>query len=673
MANLTRGGFQGPVYPVNKSAAWVQSVRAYASLRELPEPPELVVIAVPTREVEVVVDEALAAGAKALCVLTAGFGETSPEGRILEKRLAQRARAAGVPMLGPNCLGVQNPDPAVRLDATFSSTFAPDGPIAFASQSGALGLAALDTAKDMGVGFSGFASLGNKADLSGNDLLRHFEADARTKVILLYLESLGNPQRFREIASEVGRKKPVVILKSGRSEAGARAAGSHTGAMAGPDAAVTALCRQSGVLRVETIEQLFDVARVLAMQPLPRGRHVAVITNAGGPGILATDALEARGLSLPRLSARTQELLRPRLRAAASVVNPVDTLAEATPEEYAAALGAALDDPRIDSVLAMYVPPITQGAEPVARAIADVARGAHKPILACVLGTVGVPEGMKVLRDAQVPGFRFPEGAAHALAAIVEYAQWRGAPVETPEPQPPAPPAAVDALARARARLGPAGGWLEAGEMALFTDAWGIPRAAEMRVAAVVAEAVAAAEHLGYPVVLKGEIAGVVHKTEAGALALDLRDAAGVGRAVERLRRAGAKSIVVQKQIEGAQEWLAGMVRDPVYGPLVAVGAGGTRAELWRDVERRLAPLSAADVDALVTQPRVGRLLEGWRGQPPGDRAALQRIVRAIGGLACAHPGLVELEVNPVLVLAQGCGAFAVDVRARIGPMEVQR
>ncbi|HUB07037.1 MAG TPA: CoA-binding protein, partial [Myxococcales bacterium] len=353
--NLLRGGFQGPVYPINPAAPFVQSVRAYPSLRALPEVPDLAVVVVPAAQVLEVVAEAGALHVPAVCVISAGFGEIAG-GREREHELGRLAREAGLRLLGPNCLGAQNADPRVRLDATFATTFAPDGRIAFASQSGALGLAALDYAQELGIGFSIFASLGNKADVSGNDVLEYLGADARTRVILLYLESLGNPQHLREIAERVGREKPIALVKSGRSGAGARAAGSHTGAITGPDSAVSALCRQTGMIRAETLEELFDVAMILANQPLPAGGNVGVVTNAGGPGILAADALEAAGLHVPRLAADTEARLRAVLPAAASVNNPIDILADSSAEVFGRALAIAHDDPGLDALLAIFVP-----------------------------------------------------------------------------------------------------------------------------------------------------------------------------------------------------------------------------------------------------------------------------------------------------------------------------
>ena len=666
LRNLLRGGFEGPVYPVNREAPFVQSIRAYPDLASLPERPDLVVVAVPAPHVLPVLRDAVARGVPGAVVLSAGFGEVAA-GRALEAELAALVRASGLRLLGPNCLGLQNPDPRFRVDATFATTFGPDGHIGFASQSGALGLAALDYAEALGIGFSVFASLGNKTDVSGNDILEHLGHDGRTRVILLYLESLGNPVHLREIAARIGRQKPIALVKSGRSIAGSRAAGSHTGAITGPDAAVSALCRQAGILRAETLEELFDVAMVLANQPLPSGRRVAVVTNAGGPGILAADALESAGLVLPRLAPETDAALRALLPAAASTANPIDILADSSAEIFGKALRLALADPGIDAALAIFVPPITTQAPQVASAIVEAGATSGKPLLSCFMGSHGVPESLKSLHLGHVPSFRFPEGAARALALVAGYADWRRAPIDAPMAVPDAPAAAVGSLARARARLGPTGGWLRADEIAAFCDGWELPIARQSVCGSDADEAAAAAAALGVPVALKVEAEGLVHKSQAGGLALGLGSEDAVRGAAVRLARLRPDRFVVQRQISGGEEWLVGAIRDPDYGPLVTVGAGGTRTEIWHDVEQRLAPLAQTDLDALVDRPRFARTLQPRPGRPGGDRAALRRFVQLVSFAAAAHTEIAEIEANPLLVQVEGGGAVAVDVRIRLG------
>jgi acetate---CoA ligase (ADP-forming) len=667
--NLLGGGFQGPVYPINPNTSHVQSVRAYRSLREVPEPPDLVVVAVGARHVLGVVTEAAEVGAGALIVLGAGFAEAGPEGRAREQAVVEVARGHGLRLLGPNCLGAQNADPSVKLNATFAPTMAVDGAIAFASQSGAIGVAALDSARELGIGFSCFVSLGNKADLSGNDLLEWFEHDERTRAVLLYLESLGNPTRFREIATRVGRTKPIVMVKSGRSGAGARAAGSHTGAMAGPDASIAALCLQTGVIRADSLEQLFDVAVVLANQPLPKGRRIAVVTNAGGPGILAADALEAAGLTVSPLQASTTAALKAMLSPAASAGNPVDVLADVTPELYGRALEQVAKDPEIHAVVAVYAPPVTGDAVAVAQQMVKVASANQKPLLTCLLGTFGVTDAQEVLRKSAIPTFRFPEGAARALQLAMGYAQWREAPPSAPEPTPEPPAEAREVLARARARLGPEGGWLDPVEALDFCEAWGLTMVPQLDVGPTPELAEKAAFAVGLPAVIKAVVPGLVHKTEHGAVAVGLRTPEMVRAAVERMMKLGPTGFVIQPHVDDGEEWLVGAVRDMRFGPLVAVGAGGVQAELRQDLHHRLAPLSARDIEALTDVPRIARTLHGWRGRPPGDVPALQRFVRQLAHAAMAHPEIGELEANPLRVRAPGRGAMALDVRIHLLPI----
>ncbi len=667
--NLLRTGFNGPVYPVNPKADAVHSVKAWPNLGALPQRPDLVVVAVRSQQVLEVMREAASLGVPAAVVLTAGFGEAGEGGRTLERELRSIARGSGMRVLGPNCLGVLNPEPEVRLDATFGTTVPPWGHIAFASQSGAVGLAALDYATERGLGFSGFASLGNKVDISGNDILEHFEDDPNTNTVLLYLESFGNPHRFREVAARVARKKPVALVKSGRTGAGARAAGSHTGALSGPDANITALCTQSGVIRADTLEQLFDVAMLLSMQPLPTGRRVAVVTNAGGPGILAADALEANGLVCAPLSGVTQAALRDVLRDAAAVQNPVDVLADTDAVTFGRALSLAAADPEVHAVLAVYVPPITGDARGVAAEIARVSAETHKPMLACLVGTFGVKEAQAVLREANVPCYPFPEAPARALGLTVGYAEWRQSPPDVPAPTPVPPAAARRVIERARMRLGNSGGWLDTDHAEALAEAWGLSMVPQLRVEPSLEAAVSAAERLGYPVVLKADVPGLVHKTEAKAVMLGLGDAQAVRAAVSRLLRLEPVALVVQQEITDGEEWIVGAVRDPLYGALVTVGAGGTRTELIRDVHQRLAPLSERDLEALLETPRIGKTLRGWRKAAPGDAHALENFVRTLSQLACAHPELTELEVNPVRVRAAGQGALGLDLRVHLGPV----
>ncbi|HET8647625.1 MAG TPA: CoA-binding protein, partial [Vicinamibacteria bacterium] len=428
--NLRQHGYLGDVYLVHPSAPEIQGYRAYRRLAEVPRPVDLVVVAVPAPAVEAVVAEAAEVGARGVVVISAGFAEVSPEGRVAQDRIRDLARQAGMRLIGPNCMGVLNTDPQVSLDATFAPFAPPAGNVGFLSQSGALGVAVLDYARALKIGVSSFVSVGNKADVSGNDLLAYWKDDPRTDVIALYLESFGNPRRFARLAPEVARRKPIVAVKSGRSAAGTRAASSHSAALACLDVGVDALFEQAGVIRTETLEDLFDVVTLLATQPVPVGPRVGVVTNAGGPGILLADACEARGLKLPELAARTQEALRGFLPPQAGVRNPVDMIASAMPEDFERAVAAVAADPGIDSVVVVFVPPILTRADAVAEAIARGAGNApaHKPVLTVFLSSKGAPDLLASGARGRLPAYSFPENAARALAAAERYGRWRGRP-----------------------------------------------------------------------------------------------------------------------------------------------------------------------------------------------------------------------------------------------------
>ncbi|MCA9493550.1 MAG: CoA-binding protein, partial [Myxococcales bacterium] len=510
--NLIHVGFQGAVYPVNPRAEVVQSVRAYASVDAIPDPVDLALLVVPAAQVLDTIDACGRKGVRAVVVITAGFAETGPEGVALQEELARRARGYGMRVVGPNCLGVLNAHPDVRMGATFAPNFPPFGGVAVCSQSGALGLAILDLALEVGMGISSFVSIGNRADVSAVDLMEHWEDDPDTKVILLYLENLGDPVRFLEVARRVSRKKPVAVVKSGRSEAGRRAASSHTGALAGMDVAVDALLGQCGVLRTDTIHELFDLATLLSSQPVPRGQRIAVLTNAGGPGIMATDACESRGLVVPELSDETRTALRALLPPAASVANPVDMIASASAAQYEQSLRLLLADPGVDAVLVLFVTPIVTRPTDVADAIARAAEGAVKPIAACMMGSQGVPEASAALRERGIPTYAFSEAAAAALARAARYGVFRSRAEE------PATELVVDrdrAATLVRCSDESEGRWLEPDEVRELLEIYGIPTPRQA-MARSAEEAARRASELGFPVALKLVARGITHKTDVG-------------------------------------------------------------------------------------------------------------------------------------------------------------
>ena len=648
--NVLEADFSGAAYPVNRSGEPVAGVRAYTSIEEIPDPVDLAVICVPGAQVLDAAESALRKGVRALCVISSGFAETGTAGRERQERLLALVRSHGARLVGPNCLGISSA--ATRLNATFAPRALPPGHIGFSSQSGALGLALLEKAAERRLGFSAFVSIGNKADVSSNDLLEWWEDDPDTDVVLLYLESFGNPRKFGRLAQRVARRKPILALKAGTTGAGARAASSHTAALAGSEAAVDALFRQAGVLRARTLEELVDVAALLSTQPLPAGRRVAVVTNAGGLGILCADACEAVGLELPELAPETRAVLGEVLPSEASAANPVDLLGSATGATYEAALPAILADPGVDAAIVLFVPPVVAGAEEIAASIERSVRTAatDKTVLAVVISAEGVPAA---LRDegSVVAAFAYPESAARALGVAAERAEWLRRPVgSVPDLD------GVDGAAAA-AVLEEVDGWLSPDQVRALLGAYGIPLVPE-RLADSADGAVAAARELGFPVVVKTSIAGA-HKTETGGVALNLADEAAVRAAGERI---GAP-VIVQRYVRGGAELLAGVVQDPVFGPLVAFGPGGVMAELIGDAQFRIAPLTDVDAEELVLGGKAGRLVRGWRGSPPADAEALLDLVHRLARLAEDHPEVAELDLNPVIALADGC--FAVDARVR--------
>ena len=670
--NLLSAAFNGPVYPVNPTADVVQSVPAYASVRDIPAPVDLGVIVVPGERVLEVARECGEKGTRALVVISAGFGEIGSEGVLRQAELLKLCREYGMRLVGPNCLGVINTDPEISLNATFAPEFPQEGRVGFLSQSGALGLALIDSARARGLGLSSFVSVGDKADISGNDLLQYWEGDERTELILLYLESFGNPRRFARIARRVGRSKPIVAVKSGRSRAGARATSSHTGALiAASDVNVEALFHQSGVVRTDTLGELLDVASLLANQPVPAGNRVAILTNSGGPGIMCADACEASGLEVVNLSDSTCERLRELLPAEASLSNPVDMLATASGEQYRDSILAIAADERVDAIVSIFTPPLVTRSEDVGRAISEAAGLLPRPVplLAAFISSEGAPGELQ-----HVPAFTYPEQAAQALTRAVRYGEWRSrdpGEVRTFSDCREGEAAAVIAGALARGE-----GWLRPSEVQRLLTCYGM-RVAESRLVRSPAAAGRGAQELGGQVVVKVVSPTLVHKTEAGAVRVGLsgrsptaRAAQEMGAAVEQLGYR-VEGFLVQRQVPDGVEMLVGVVNDPLFGPVVACGAGGVAAELLQDVEVRLTPLTDRDASEMLRELRTFPLLEGYRGAPPANIPALEELILRVNALVDAHPELVEMDCNPVM--ATPGGAVIVDARIRVQPAPPQR
>ncbi len=673
LKHLVGSGFTGPVYPVNPTANSVNSVPSFPSIGALPTVPDLAVIVVPKNLVLGVVRECVETGVKGVVVITAGFREVGGDGVELERELLALVRENGLRMVGPNCMGVMNTSPAVSMNATFAPAMPPNGPIAFMSQSGAMGMTILDYAMEYGIGISQFVSMGNKADVSGNDLIEYWQDDEEVGVILMYIEGFGNPRHFTTLARRATRRKPVLAVKAGRTEAGAKAASSHTGALAQVDIATDALFAQCGVLRADTVEALFDAAIAFSKAPLPQGRRVAVLTNAGGPGIIIADACEGFGLEVAPLSDDTQSQLREHLPAEASVANPVDMIASATPEQVERAMKIIVADPGIDAVIASYVP-LGLEAPVIAAAINRGAEGCGKPVLAVLMSKRGLPQGMAELQDTPIPAYRFPESAARALGAMWRYRKWLDRPV-----------AEVRRFAVDAARVGEiiAAALREERERLTVPesfevlDCYGIP-IAPFAIATTEERVVEAAGEMGYPIVMKAVSQDIVHKTEAGAVKLDLRDEDSLRAAWRQiagaLDREGASArdagVLVQRMWTGGRETIVGMTTEPQFGPIVMFGLGGVYVEVLRDVAFRVQPVSTVDALEMIHSLRGYRILEGVRGEEGVDLARLSEVIERVSQMVGDHPEIQEMDINPFLAFPEGQASVAVDARFRVGPAD---
>jgi len=667
--NLIRYGFNGPIYPVNPQAEVIHSIRAYPTVTAIPDPVEMAVLVVPRDLVLGAAEECGRKGVKGLVVITAGFAEVGGEGVERERRLVEVVRRHGMRMVGPNCMGVLNSAPDFSMNATFAPTMPPYGPVGLVSQSGAMGLSILDYAGELGIGIHQFVSVGNNADLSGNDLLVDWADDPEIRTILMYLESFGDARRFFQIARKLTRKKPIFVVKAGRTAAGARAASSHTAALAGTDLAADALMEQCGVMRAQTVEELFDYAMAFPRLPLPKGDRVAIISNAGGPAIILADACESLGLRVAELAPETQAAIRALLPEEAAVRNPVDLIASATAPTFGTVLTLVLKDPNIDAVIVSVAPPPLKGKEgDVAEAIVQATAARRDvPVMAVLLGRQGVSAGMRNLLRAGMPGYIFPESAARALAAMNRYRKWLERP-EGAELHFPADTARVAAIIeRARKERREK---LSETEALQVLDAYGIPTV-PWRQAATEDEAAEAAGALGHPVVLKVISRAIVHKSDVGGVVVGLGSERevreGYRRMLQRVKeRAGVvpEAVLVQQMIPGGRETIVGSARDPRAGPLLMFGLGGVAVEVLKDVVFRVHPLTDVDAREMVRAIRGYPLLEGVRGQAAVDVVALEEILQRVSQLVGEHEAVLDMDINPLVTFPDR--ALALDARFRI-------
>lgn len=673
MRCMLQGGFAGTVYPVNPNTNSVMSVRTYPSVMDIPDDVDLAVIAVPARLVAKIADECGRKGVRTLIVISDGFREVGPEGVSREQQLRNIALGYGMRIAGPNCMGVVNTDPKISLNATFSPVFPPAGNVAFLSQSGAMGLTILEYARNLNLGISTFVSVGNRVDISSNDLLEYWEDDAATAVILLYLESFGNPRKFARIARRVSMKKPIVVVKGGVTTVGSRAAASHTGAMATSDVSADVLFHHAGVIRVNTMEDLFDMAILLSNQPLPTGRRLVILTNGGGPGIIAADASARHGLTLPQFSEETTLKLKAVIKRDIVINNPLDTTAGATAEEFRDILRVLASDEGSDAVLAIFIPPIVSdeaASEAAIRSVASRYWQQRKPLLACFLGERGFKAKLGSGKHF-VPCYPFPEEATSALARAVEYAEGRRKPKgKIPRFRGIERGKGHRIIESAMTESSQRPFWLGTAETCRLLDCYGI-RFARMSIAKTANAAAELASAIGFPVAVKLVSSTITHKTDVGGVLLNVNSNSEVKQAFDRIstelsklgRQDEMQGVMVQRMVNGGIETIAGVTQDPSFGPLMMFGSGGTYAELTNDVSLMLHPLTDLDAREMVKSIKTAKLFEGYRGTPPSDTEALEDLLLRLSALVDDVPQISELDFNPVKVMPKGEGYWVVDAR----------
>jgi acetate---CoA ligase (ADP-forming) len=670
-ANLLFAGYSGCVYPVNMKTKSVLGVRAYPTVTDIPDEVDLAVVLVPAGFVPQVLKDAGRKGCKGAIVISAGFKEIGGQGIELEQQLSSIAREYGMAVVGPNCFGAINTDPAVSLNATFSRSFPLNGKIAFISQSGAVGMAALEYASGEHIGFSKFISIGNKADINENDVLEALADDPNTDVILLYLEALENPKAFVTLAQKISEKKPILGVKSGRTIEGAKAAASHTGALAGSDEVYDSLFAQCGVLRVDTLEDLFRYGMAFVNQPLPRGRRVAIVTNAGGPGIMATDNSIRNGLELSVLSPKTISIMKPNLPPTVSLNNPIDLIGDADESRYQLAMQAVLTDDNVDGAIVICVPTMMMSLEATAAAIARQSKFSNKPVFSVLMATEDIEKSLKILDEAHVPHYRFPEDAARALSAMARYVQLRTRPnIEAKEFDDLDRDKVREVLTKAK-REGRK--FLPEPEAHAVLGAYGLPML-RSKLVKNADEAANAAHEIGFPVVMKIVSPQIVHKFDVGGVKLNLRSEeevrSGYSDLVQQVKSAMPEAeiwgVYVQEMVRGGKETILGMKRDPHFGALLMFGLGGIYVEVLKDVTFRIAPITEFGARQMIEGIKSIKLLKGFRGEPPSDLDAVSQALSRLSQLVIDFPEIEEMDINPLIVLPEGAGARVVDARILI-------
>ena len=671
--NLVQSGYRGAIHFINLKGGNLMGHPVYRHISETPDPVDLAVLLIPAQAIPAAIEDCAQRGIKALIIASGGFRETGSQGAALEDKCLDIARAYGVRLLGPNCIGLI--DTHLPIDTTFLSPPGPTpGDVAFISHSGAICAAVIDWARGQGFGLSRMVSLGNQSDVTETDLLAPVAEDPYTRVITLYLEGVSDGRRFLEQAQAVTRQKPIVALKVGRYMSSQQAVASHTGALAGLESAYNAAFRRAGVIRAETTEELFDWARALAWCPLPKGRSVGVLTNAGGPGVTAIDALEAQGLNIANLSSGTEAALRDLLDPAASLKNPVDMLAAATPQQYAGCLQVLLDDVHVDSVMVILPPPPMHTAGGIAKAVIPVIYTADKPVIVALMGERLIQEAVEHFRAARIPEYRFPERAAEALAVLTQRAEYLTSSSEIQDRSlQPLNDLNSSAVGSILSKYD-SGGFISQEDAFDLMNAYGIPTI-QPQLAQTAHQAADLAQEMGFPVAIKIASPHITHKSDVGGVLLHLQNPQevenGFAKIIENsqaaLPDADILGVLVQRMIPAGQDVIIGAIQDPQFGALVMFGSGGIEVEGLKDVQFALAPLSIKEAKQMLADTWAGKKLHGFRNLPPADQGAVVDVLLRLAQLACDYPQLAEIEINPLSVLEQGKGAFAVDVRVRLG------
>ncbi|MBP7051370.1 MAG: acetate--CoA ligase family protein [Phycisphaerae bacterium] len=666
LVNLVAGGYAGKIYPINPKADEIDGLKVYPDLASIGETPDLVIVIVPAQFVAGVLDECAKVHVKSVVIITAGFKEVGPEGKKLEEEIVKIARRAGIRFVGPNCLGLISP--SHKLNASFGGDLPVPGGIAYISQSGALLAAILDTANANGIGFSSLVSIGNKADVDELDLVEAFGSQRETKVIAGYLENIKDGNAFVREAEQISQKKPILLMKSGSTAAGAKAASSHTGSLAGGEVAYESAFRRAGVIRCESIKEQFDFAQAFANQPLPKGQNVVVITNAGGPGIMAADAIEQRGLTFAKLTDETKKKLAEKLPAAANVHNPVDVLGDALADRYEYAFDVVLDDPNVDAAVVLLTPQAMTQSKETAEALVKIAKKKGKPVLACFLGAAKVEPGIQVLRKGGIPQYDSPESAVATLYVMCEYVRWKGRPKRVVRLF-SVNRRKVESIVERHLRQG----LLDIGEAEAkdIIEAYGFatPRGS---IATTAEQAGSIAQQLGYPVVLKIWSPDILHKSDVGGVKVGLKSEQEVKDAFDLMmyripkKKPDAKilGVLVQEMVRtSGKEVIIGMHRDPQFGPLMMFGMGGVLVEVLKDVSFYLAPLTAEEAKQMLVATKTYKILQGVRGQEGVDIETIAEGLQRVSQLVTEFPEIKEMDINPYVVGAPGTTAIAVDAR----------